>query len=511
MKKYVNLIVAALMTATVCSCASTKKSAAPDKEKNASQKPKESEVSVVLDSNGNVVRPASEAPSVSGELPARVSKKGSKTEVDEYTGWSYIPEKNFSIERDGVKISLFGSTGSFGIYAIPEKGSPVPLLSSYDYFNSTYFSVRIDSKEYRLNRENGVKSEARRTPYGAQMAYTIDNKAQIVLDFSFLPSVSESTRVDMVRVTVYTINLSRKNMPFELKSVFDTSLGENTVAHFSTAARSRINSETELQNMAEHLWVRSSNSSAAIQFLLSGKGITPVKTVALGNNQTFESPSWYPRVTEDKSFSSVISYNNSCVCICWEKFYLDPLRTQAVTFYISVAADGNEPAGKNFLKSLEQGKDVLSRKSPSVKEPSVPSVTPEPIPVKKEEIAPTYAETLFGRKETTSVSSEQQLPSQTPGSKVPAAEEKVPKTPAATEDPRPSEESADSQQSAPVSSVEEQKDAVPETPGSSIDPEYIQNLIDRIQMLEESGSDVDSEEIKRLNEELDSIMLRLGS
>ena len=70
MKKYVNLIVAALMTAAVCSCASTKKSAAPDKEKNASQKPKESEVSVVLDSNGNVVRPASEAPSVSGELPA---------------------------------------------------------------------------------------------------------------------------------------------------------------------------------------------------------------------------------------------------------------------------------------------------------------------------------------------------------------------------------------------------------------------------------------------------------
>ena len=59
--------------------------------------------------------------------------------------------------------------------------------------------------------------------------------------------------------------------------------------------------------------------------------------------------------------------------------------------------------------------------------------------------------------------------------------------------------------------MEEQKDAVPETPGSSIDPEYIQNLIDRIQMLEESGSDVDSEEIKRLNEELDSIMLRLGS
>ena len=138
-------------------------------------------------------------------------------------------------------------------------------------------------------------------------------------------------------------------------------------------------------------------------------------------------------------------------------------------------------------------------------------MTPEPIPVKKEEIAPTYAETLFGREETTSASSEQQLPSQTPGSKVPAAEEKVPKTPAATEEPRPSEESADSQQSAPVLSVEEQKDAVPETPGSSIDPEYIQNLIDRIQMLEESGSDVDSEEIKRLNEELDSIMLRLGS
>ena len=97
-------------------------------------------------------------------------KERERQKKDSYTGWVYIPEKDFAITKDDIKIVMNGKTGAFGLYAIPEKGNPVPLISNFDDYSSTFFSVMVGKKEYRLNRENGVKSEARRTPYGAQMA-----------------------------------------------------------------------------------------------------------------------------------------------------------------------------------------------------------------------------------------------------------------------------------------------------------------------------------------------------
>ena len=204
-----------------------------------------------------------------------------KQKTDQYTGWVYIPEHNFTITNDDVRIVMKGSTGSFGLYVINEKGSQIPLIVNYDSYNSTFVAVKIGRKTYRLNRENGVKCEARRTPYGAQMAYTIAGQAQIVVDFSFLPSIATSSRVDMIRVTIYTINLGKHTQSFTSKAVFDTTLGENSYTHFSTASRSRVDSEMQFITMNEEKWVRSSNEKACIQFLLDGKGITPPQFVIL--------------------------------------------------------------------------------------------------------------------------------------------------------------------------------------------------------------------------------------
>ena len=69
--------------------------------------------------------------------------------------------------------------------------------------------------------------------------------------------------------------------------------------------------------------------------------------------------SWLPSAQETRSFSSVLAYNNSALGVNWKTAYLDPLKTDVITFYISVAADGNEPAGKDFLASLAAGRTAL--------------------------------------------------------------------------------------------------------------------------------------------------------
>lgn len=429
-----------------------------------------------------------------------------KQKTDKYTGWIYIPEKKFSISNGQVKIMMNGRTGSFGLYALPENLKPVSLLSTYDSFNSSFFSVKIGNKIYKLNRADGVKTEARRTPYGAQMAYSVGKKAQIVLDFSFLPSIASSSRVDMVRVTVYVINLEKRIQSYAIKGVFDTILGENSINHFSTAATRKINSEKQFVSMSNDLWIRSADESTSVQFLLNGKGISVPQYVTMANKDSFSKVSWIPVAQELKSFSSVLSYNNSALGINWKTAYLDPLKTDVITFYISVATDGNEPAGKDFLDSLAKGKTALSAKLPDF----IPktSKAPDPQTVESEKLKTPYWENMpvipnyvepehpqyeeeedvveyedNGIKEYVVGDDEVYLPFEKKEFPVIKEDKDIPRE----------------------SSVVEKK----KLQDPKLDPVYIQNILDRIEEIEKDSKSADLEELKLLNAELDEIFSKL--
>lgn len=387
------------------------------------------------DKSGNRVRV--------GSLPVNVPKV------------NYIErERNLiEIEKDDIRLILDGNAGTFAIYGVGEKGNYIPLLSTYDAYSSSYFSVKVGSKEYKLQSNIDIKTEARNTPLGAQMAYYISEEVQVVLDFSIMPSIATSSRMDMIRVTVFVINIGRNIQSFAVKGVFDTVLGENTTSHFSTSLHSSINSEIQFQSMDEELWVRSSNPEAAIQFLLGGKEISKIETVTLASRDKIDTSTWIPSVMTARSFNSVTSYNNSAIAVNWPASYLDTFRTSNYGFYISVATGMNAPAGQQFLKDLENGKTALGTAATS--NPSKTSVAPDPIPLSKEEydsITPSILDNL------------------------------------------------------PTSS----KEAFVKT-REMMDADYIQDLIDHIQILQDDENEVDKAELDSLNEELDTILKRLGA
>lgn len=429
-----------------------------------------------------------------------------KQRKDNYTGWVYIPAKNFTLTNGDIKLTLRGNTGSFEIYAIPETGKPVPLLATYDEFCSTFFSLMVGRKEYRLNREAGVKSEARKTEYGAQMAYTIPDKAQIVVDFSFMPSIATSSRIDMLRVTVYTINLGKSTQSFTVKSVFDTMLGENTVTHFSTAAHSRINSETQFTDMDTEKWIRSGNEKAVIQFLLNGRGITNPKAVTLGNKDFLALPTWLPVVQETRSFNSVLAYNNSSMAINWKTAYLDPMKTDVITFYISVATDGNEPAGKEFIAQLNAGRTALPSNLPNTVQTT--TVAPEPVEVPSEAAESAYHENM------PAISGESTVPSTATMQEGKVLDTESPAEAQVLQSPSVyggnGASAATGTAVSPTAVSKPYSSAAPVTK-EQLDPEYIQRLLDRIADLESDPALVDKAEVKRLNDELDRILETLRS
>ncbi len=473
---------------------------------------------------------AKQAQKLAKEQEKQRQKLLSKQKKDKYTGWIYIPESKFSITNGDVKIYMNGKTGCFELYAVPENLKAVPLLATYDSFSSSYFSVRVGNKVYRLNRENGVKSEARRTPYGAQMAYTISGKAQIVVDFSFLPSIASSSRVDMLRVTIYTINLSKRIQSFAIKGVFDTQLGENTLAHFSTASERNINSERQFLDMKEQIWVRSENEKAAIQFLLNGKGISNPQVVTMANKDSLENSTWIPSSQEGKSFSSVLSYNNSALSVNWKTAYLDPMKLDIITFYISVASDGNEPAGKKFLASLAEGKTALSANLPDV----VSTTTVAPLPEKLDEsqLRTPYWENMPVVPETSPETQDElftfsddaqrlgfddENSSATIENSSNSSDDLVDYQNVLSQNPQTQQnQTSQNQQNPQNQNLQEQNvphEVSPEQvqKDPQLDPSHIQNILDRIEQLENDPELVNQEEINNLNKELDEIFSKLRS
>jgi hypothetical protein len=156
-----------------------------------------------------------------------------------------------------------------------------------------------------------------------------------------------------------------------------------------------------------------------------------------------------------------MSYNNSALAVNWPEMYIDSLNTESCTFYISVATDGNIPAGKKFLTALEIGKTAFPNSE----------VVLENVQPKK---APVPEATELTEKEI----EEAKKPAETIVTEIPVDQGR--------------REKEEIKQEIVVSKEQ-------------LDPQYIQDLLDHIAALENEEGAVDSEEIKRLNAELDAI------
>ena len=447
------------------------------------------------------------------------AKEESSYKVDDFTGWAYKKDSSFSVSEGKIKLSVKQGTGSFCIYAINENGKEIPLLSAYDSFSANYFGVRIGKHEYNLNRESGVTCQARRTPYGAQLAYTIKKQGIVVVDFSFMPSDSSSTVADVLRVSIYLVNLGKKKQTFSLKGMFDTVLGEPSGLHFITAANQCVDREIQFDSMDDDRWICSTNRDTSIQFLLKGKGISPTHEVTLSNKDTLSKNSWVPSVKNERSFNSVLSYNNSALCVNWPEIQLEKNDSKVITFYISVGTDSEAPAGDEFLSALEEGRTVLHECEPKDFSDLFAGVEEEK-KVKKPRKDALGAKWWVGMPNIASYYEEEEEDEEgldadgyAEASKT-SAENASLESAKATKDSKAAKE-AKAAQNAKSSSNSSSKSKAKDEPivitEEQLDTKYIHNLINYIKSLENDSELIDQEELNRLNKELDAILEKIRS
>lgn len=378
-----------------------------------------------------------------------------------------------------VKILAKGSVGSFQLYSLGSNGSQTALLASYDEFTSSFLSLLTGKKEYKLTDNTGISIGARQTERGIQLFYSIPNVAWVLYSIESVNQDRNLITSDIIKISVSVLNKGKRTQNFAVKTVYDTVLGEQLGPHFSTNEEIAINNERQFRRFDKTKWIKSSNSRAGIEFLLNGADITTPEVVSLSNKDLLALQKWIPQTVSSRTFDSVLSYNNSAICINFPSCSLDSGEQFTNSFYIAVSNDGKALDGEKYIDYFE---GRLSKDSAPVSSESdraylraselyIAGKYPESYEIVQKEWKNEY-------NRTERLSSLKKMLEQKLGL------------------------SSD----APYSYSDVQQTVqIPK----NIDDSYVQELLQKIQALRDDGEDVNRDELIRLGAELDAVTRQL--
>ena len=393
-------------------------------------------------------------------------KASSKTKKTSKNKGNPFSQKRINHTVGNIKLYLNGKLGTYNISVLDDKAVAYNVLETYDECTSSFFSLLIGTKEYKLSDKTGISVAARSTENGGQLLYSVQKLANVIVDFTCIKSDPQKAE-DIVQVTVSVQNITKRLEAYGIKAVLDTVLGERFSAHFYDKEK-LINYELQVKNFDDLKSISSRNSKAAMEVLFACADASLPEVFSLANKDVFTLPGWIPSCGDGKPFDSVFSYNNSAVGLNWSSVKVNPEESFSVKFYIALSTDGRPSPGEEFVKLYEKKQEELKEAERLEQE----SKSDDDIQSKN------GAENNNVYKNIVSSESE--------------SVKKVPKP------------SAQPEKKTQNSSLPEEKSLKPVSK-SQLDPVYIQKLIDKIEKLD-PNSTLERSEFLLLNDELDSII-----
>ena len=422
--------------------------------------------------------------------------------------------KNIDIKVGSVRYLMKGHVGSYQLYAVPESGLQTPLFASYDEFTSSFYDLKIGKRIYRLTDNVGTIIGVRADVRGGQIVYVVPNKARVFVKFEKMDEV-EGVESEIIKVTANVFNKGKRTETFALKSVMDTVLGEKHGLHFSSAAEPKINTERQFRRTDEMKWLTSSDGKTSLQFLLDGADVSEIEVLSISNKDFLKLPNWVPSIVGERTFDSVLSYNNSALCINWPEVTLAPGTGQSFVYYMAVSTDGAPADGEKYIAWHEEkfGNEAGER-GYSVKE--FEDLYNKALELYQNGDYQAAYDVIMGlwavpehrndRLAQLKAMIEAELNRLTEADYDAPAE--LP--PSAYEDQEAEEEATEPDSGKKTrDSNEDIKFDVNSITAEQLNPAYVQGLIDRINALENSDGTIDRGEILRLNAELDAILEKL--
>ena len=420
----------------------------------------------VLQNAENVLNSEKEQEAEKKSSKKTKQKASSKTKKTSKNKGNPFSQKKINHTVGNIKLYLNGKLGTYNISVLDDKAVAYNVLETYDECTSSFFSLLIGTKEYKLSDKTGISVAARSTENGGQLLYSVQKLANVIVDFTCIKSEAQKAE-DIVQVTVSVQNITKRLEAYGIKAVLDTVLGERFSAHFYDKEK-LINYELQVKNFDDLKSISSKNSKTAMEVLFACADASLPEVFSLANKDVFTLPGWIPSCGDGKPFDSVFSYNNSAVGLNWSSVKVNPEESFSVKFYIALSTDGRPSPGEEFVKLYEKKQEELKEAERLEQESKADGDVQSKNGAENNNV---YKNIVSSESESV---------------------KKVPKP------------SVQSEKKTQNSSLPEEKSLKPVSK-SQLDPVYIQKLIDKIEKLD-PNSTLERSEFLLLNDELDSII-----
>jgi hypothetical protein len=238
--------------------------------------------------------------------------------------WGVLsPGPSFGLEKTNadLRLVLHESNGRFSLYAKDRQTARfVPLFVANDP-RTSFLSVLIGNRVYRMGESSGVSQETESTDSGGRFVWT-SSRFRVVEEFAFTQGA------EGVTITIEVENTSEQALGIGVRLLLDTYLGEDRNTHFQIPGDTVVQQERAFAFDAMPAWWESDNNEEddgiLFRALLLGEGVTRPDRIVFANWKRLNDTTWSYDVNSARDFNLLpYSINDSAVC-----HYYDPLQIQ---------------------------------------------------------------------------------------------------------------------------------------------------------------------------------------
>ena len=347
----------------------------------------------------------------------------------------------------------------------------VPVIDTVDYANSSFIGVSVDKRFYNVHNTSGITYSY--TNDGNTLSVSYQIKKQVLLTVEYTISSK-----NILSIKYHVKNIDSQPHSVMLKSVFDTIFEEFNGGYYSTETKNKIKSEYIISDFDRHQYIESSNKVVSIRFLLDENFSKYAYKAVVAAKPYFESDIFEGRFVEGRGFNTVLSYSNSAIGFFFktlklnageEKTFVQRILFSKTEFPIPEDLD-DEPELNVYVDGDSDSTDLsgFTSETGTVTNPGVTKFVP--------------VENASDYRTDKPVTEEKE-------------EEKVTEAPVKT--------------SAEEASVKTEVENKMSAERKKAHKKEAASLIDRIEKLEDDGSNTDQAEVMRLQAQLEQILRQL--
>lgn len=270
--------------------------------------------------------------------------------------------------RDGkIKLILHEGIGRFSMYYLiePEKQKYIPFFVDQDP-RTSYITLAINNKVYRLGEDFMFKESAEKTGTGAKFSWTSE-LVNVTEEFVFTTS-RNSLVTDGIKILLTITNVTEKDIEAGARFLIDTYLGESSYSHFFTDKINLIDKEVMVTSQENSQYCVSpyhgNQENVGLQIITRGMGGTVPNKEIFANWKRLNDTSWAYTVLNTRDFSvRPYSINDSAVALYYNPATIKPQGSHTITLIMgNYSPEGFKAADVKTDDEITKLLDDLTKK-----------------------------------------------------------------------------------------------------------------------------------------------------